>query len=183
MPTPAKTTNDDIVNAARALIEEEGPDFSVATLAAHVGIRAPSLYKRFENREAILGAVELQVIAELGQVIAKPIARKSSAPLAAAARAYRKFAKANPCAYALLFATGSSGSKETQAARAASLAPVLDFFRETGSKTDPLSAARYVTTLLHGFVSMELAGAFYMGGSVDAAFEDALQMMQRGVGD
>ena len=189
MPTPAKTTNEDIVHAARALIEDEGSDFSVAALATRVGIRAPSLYKRFDNRAAILAAVECQVITELGQVIARALNRKSDAPFAAAAKAYRKFAKANPRAYTLLFAadinTGESADSnidEIQQARTAALAPLLEQLEKMKSVEDPLSAARFVTTLLHGFITMELAGAFHMGGSVDAAFEDAVERMERGLG-
>lgn len=175
MPTPAKTTNQDIVAAARRLLEAEGDDFSMATLAEQVGIRAPSLYKRFRDRAAILAAVEEVVIKELGEVLARALKRKSQSPLSSAAHAYRKFAKANPRSYPLMFARSASFDDSVQTARQMALAPILVFLEESTDASDALSAARFLTAFLHGFVSMEIAGAFRLGGDVDQAFDDGLQ--------
>jgi Tetracyclin repressor-like, C-terminal domain len=44
-----------------------------------------------------------------------------------------------------------------------------------------MSAARLLMAFLHGFVSMELAGAFRLGGSVDDAFAFALDAILAGL--
>ncbi|NYF58372.1 TetR/AcrR family transcriptional regulator C-terminal domain-containing protein [Micromonospora purpureochromogenes] len=60
MPRPRQPvlTRDRIVTAALALIDADGlAAFSTRRLAAALGVRGPSLYNHFANREAILDAV------------------------------------------------------------------------------------------------------------------------------
>lgn len=181
MPTPPRTDNDAIIKAAHALIETEGPAFSVAALASAVGIKAPSLYKRFTDKAAILAAVEARVITELGETIAAALDEDTEEPVITAARAYRTFALENPGGYGLLFSAEASDEPEVHARRIEALAPILWLLRPATAKLDALPAARFATAFLHGFVTMEIAGAFRMGGDVEVAFEDSLRRLLRGL--
>ena len=72
-------TDAQVVKAARRLVEREGRDgFSKNDVAASVGIRAPSLYGRFKDRASLLGAVELQVCAELTVLLGKAVIANDS---------------------------------------------------------------------------------------------------------
>jgi hypothetical protein len=51
------------------------------------------------------------------------------------------------------------------------VAPVLRVAAELAGPEHALEAARTVTAWANGFISMELAGAFNLGGDVDRAFE------------
>ena len=91
MPAHPKTTDSQIVNAARRLVESQGRDgFSMNEVAAAVGIRAPSLYGRFKDRASLLAAVELELYAELTAVLGSVIVDEApEATLMAQAHAMR----------------------------------------------------------------------------------------------
>ena len=185
MPTPPKTSNAGIVQAARDLIAERGLDaLTVQSVAERVGVRGPSLYKHFADRAALLRAVERSVVADL-EVVMKAAAESSRDPnddpatLRAMADAYRQFAKSSPSAYSLIFAL-HAGDEATETARRNALAPALE--RLQSWLRDPGTAflrARALTAYLHGFVSMEAAGAFRFGGSIDEAFHAGLDILLR----
>ena len=60
-------------------------------------------------------------------------------------------------------------------------APVIDAARALVGENDALAAARLLTAWATGFISMELAGAFRMGGDLDEAFEYGLERLRAGL--
>ncbi|MGO9983887.1 MAG: TetR/AcrR family transcriptional regulator [Rhodomicrobium sp.] len=169
--------------AALALINETGAaELSMLAVAKRVGVRGPSLYKHFADRAALLRAVETQLFQELGASLAKASSESREGEAAKRmAYAYRDFARRNPGAYALMF---TSGLPEEQAAsiRRAAAQPVLDLLcRRLGDANAALSGARAFTAFCHGFVSMELAGAFRLGGDIEAAFAEGVEVLLAGI--
>ena len=61
--------------------------------------------------------------------------------------------------------------------------PVLRAAGEAVGPDEALDAARLLTAWATGFVSMELAGAFRLGGDVDQAFEFGLTRLERALTD
>ena len=183
MPALPKTTDAEIIGAARRLLESRGPSgFSMNDVAGAVGVRAPSLYGRFADRSTLVNAVELELWRELGRRLATAATgRDPIAVLTAQARAYRAFAKANPEGYALLYRIDADRSEVGTAARAAAVAATMPALVALVGERDALAAARIVTPFLHGFVSMEIAGAFRLGGGLDAAFERSVATILRGM--
>ncbi|MBD7956363.1 TetR/AcrR family transcriptional regulator [Microbacterium sp. Sa4CUA7] len=169
MPTPERTTLPAIVAAARDLLEEGGPTkVSMQAVAERVGVRAPSLYKRVRDRDALLQLVAEATVDDLGTALAA-----SDHTLAGLARAYRSFAHTHPEGFRHLYASSPDLAPLQRAS-----APVLQAAREAVGEQRALDAARFVTAWATGFVSMELAGAFRLGGDVDAAFEYGLTQLQ-----
>lgn len=183
MPSPPKTTQSEIANAARRLLELRGRDaFSMSDVAAAIGVRAPSLYGHFENRAALIAAVELMLWQELRLALVEAAGpRDPFRTLIAQAKAYRTFARANPRGYALLFDANAPHSKAGVDARAAALAPAWPAFAALTGEENALAAARVLTPFLHGFVSMELSHAFRLGGGLDAAFEHGVRTIVEGL--
>jgi AcrR family transcriptional regulator len=183
MPAKPKTSRSGIVSAALELIDEAGADaLSMLAVAERTGVRGPSLYKHFPSRAALLGAVETQLFSELGANLAEA-SMKAPADEAAKrmASAYRAFAKRHPRAYGLMFVSALS-AEEAAAASQAAAKPVLDLlYAEFGDADAALFAARSLTAFCHGFVSMELAGAFRLGGSIDAAFAEGVETILAGI--
>ncbi len=154
------------------VIGEDGVDgLTVSRLANRLGIKAPSLYKRFSGRDAILAEVERKVFAMLGAALER--SRKEADPamsLLAACRAHRAFAKKHVRLYPLLFSQTRLNDKEAQEVRYQAADSILKIFQD--DKPDvALKKARTMTAFVHGFVSIEIASGFQMGGDVDAAFD------------
>jgi len=90
------------------------------------------------------------------------------------AHLYRKFAKKNPRAYALIFSETLAAREDVLAARQAAAEPFLTLLTPAVGKETALPAARMLVSYLHGFLSMELAKTFRFGGSVPDAFQFGL---------
>ncbi|CAD5995505.1 TetR/AcrR family transcriptional regulator [Agreia sp. COWG] len=161
MPTPTRTSRDAIVLAGLEILEDSGPDgLSMRAVADRVGVKAPSLYKHVTDRGALL-----QLVAE---ATADAVASKlgDADDLAGVARAFRAFAVSRPEGFRLML----SGTTPTEFSARTS-APLLRVAAGLAGEAHALAAARLITAWLTGFVTMELAGAFQLGGDVDEAFE------------
>lgn len=184
MPTPDRTSLAAIVAAGREILEHAGPSgLTMQAVATKVGVRAPSLYKRVKNRDALLVAVAEATIDELAEHLTAAAAHTdlaaadgTSETLIALARAYRDYAHAQPEAFRLMFTASAPLDALERAA-----APVLGVARELVGDAESLNAARLVTAWMTGFLQMELAGAFRLGGDVDEAFEYGLDRLLGGL--
>ncbi len=184
-PAQARTSQPAIIAAARDLLEEGGLDaVSMAGVAERVGIRAPSLYHRFNDRADLLVAVATDVALDLRRVLADAVVGAGADPakgLDALAVAYRSFALATPRASALLFAPAVPGVAPTPEAQAEAAKPVVDVAQTIVGPARALAAARVLTAFAYGFVSMESAGAFRFGGDVDEAYRLGIAVLRSGL--
>jgi AcrR family transcriptional regulator len=177
MPTPARTSRDAIVAAGLAILDARGLEgLTMQAVASAVGVRAPSLYKHVRDRGDLVRLVMNEVARELS--ITVDAAATSGDPrrdLAAIARAFRAFAHARPRAYGLIFGPLPESWRMDSAALADATQALVRVTAELAGEDRALDAARLVTAWAHGFVSMELSGAFQMGGSVDGAFDYGIE--------
>lgn len=172
MPTPERTSLDEIVRAGRDLIESGGSSrLTMQAVADRVGVRAPSLYKRVRDREALLLLAAQATAAELADRL-----EASDGSLAGLARAYRAFAHERPEGFRLLFSLDGAVVSLDRVS-----ASVLALGRDLVGEDHALEAARLITAWATGFIDMELAGAFRLGGDVEEAFEFGLQRLQLGL--
>lgn len=179
MPTPPKTSAAQIVCVAHDLIAEWGIEaLTMQAVADKVGVRGPSLYKHFADRSDLLRAVERAVVADLQRVLtAAARSPDDQIALRSMAAAYRRFAKKSPSKYALIFALHTD-DEETETARRQALEPALKRLQNwLGDPGLAFVRARVLTSFLHGFVSMEAAGAFRFGGSIDEAFGAGIDLL------
>jgi AcrR family transcriptional regulator len=173
VPTPEKTSFARIVAAGRELLESEGPQgLTMQKVAAHVGVRAPSLYKHVAHRAALLDAVAEATVDDLAGQLAR-----TDGSLPALARRYRAFCAAHPEGFRLVI--HSAHAPHAALARAAE--PLIEAARALAGEEDSLHAARFATAWLTGFISMELSESFRLGGDVDGAFAYGLEAMRRGL--
>ncbi len=185
-PAPARTSRAAIIAAARDLLEDGGLEaVSMAGIAERVGVRAPSLYKHFGDRSELLAAVATAAALDLARTMARAVEQSAadpSAQLHALADAYRSFALATPRSAALLFAAVVPGATPSAESQAEAARPLLRVTESIVGPSKALEAARVLTAFVHGFTSMETAGAFRFGGDVDAAYRFGITVLVAGLG-
>jgi AcrR family transcriptional regulator len=174
MPAHSQTSTAAIVAAGRRLLEERGLDaLTMRDVADAVGVRAPSLYKRVRGRADLVRLFLEDVADELTSVL--DAAAGSGDPVAdvrAMAAAYRAFAHSNPVAYALTYAPQAVPGATRRSVR--STATFLRVVAELAGQRHALPAARTIVAWANGFITMELAGTFRLGGDVEQAWDFGL---------
>ena len=172
VPTPPRTSLDAIVDAGRAILETRGlAGLTMQSVAQSVGVKAPSLYKHVADRDALVRLVADAAATELAGLLGTDLDERT-APLTQLAHGLRAWATAHPEAYRLVFS--GHGSAEVAAATSG---PVLAIAQALAGDEDALAAARMITAWATGFISMELAGAFQLGGDVDDAFTYGIERL------
>jgi AcrR family transcriptional regulator len=182
-PAPARTSTDAIVAAARRILETDGLQaVTMRSVADAVGVKGPSLYKRVPDRAALLRAVMDGVVEDLARTMARAIETGDPrADLRSAAIAYRDFVHRNPNGYRLLFADLPSEATTDAAGLAALGGPVVRAMSRLAGPTEALEGARTFVAWAHGFVTMELAGGFRLGGDLEAAYAFGISAILAGV--
>jgi AcrR family transcriptional regulator len=184
-PAPARTSRDAILSAARSLLEEGGLDaVTMSAVGERVGVRGPSLYKHVPNRAALIRAIAEAVTEDLARALrAAAAGGDPRSDLHEAATAYRTFVHANPNGYGLLFAHLAPELQPDPVSVAEVGRPLVDAMSRLVDPDEALAAARTVAAWAHGFVSMELAGAFRLGGDLDVAYESGIATILAGVSE
>ena len=169
MPTPDRTSLQQIVDAARDLLERDGlAGLTMQAVAQAVGVRAPSLYKRVAGRDELVRLVAEATIVEL---TARAEQGRTAAEIATALRA---FAHEHPAGYSLVFSPETRLSMELITAASA---PILRVATELAGPDDALEAARTLTAWANGFIGMELSGGFNLGGDLERAWNYGLERL------
>ena len=180
MPTPAKTSREELALIARQLVETGGPDeLTLGAVATAAGIKAPSLYKHFTDRAALLKAVEIGVLRELeGYLRNWTRGDTPKSRLKAMARAYRRFGNDLPNRYRVIYSGNAFIDPEIREACLVSSQPLFEELRAAGIAEERiLPLSRTMVPFLHGFVLMEIGNAFNLGGDVEEAFETGLEVI------
>jgi AcrR family transcriptional regulator len=174
MPAHSQTSTAAIVAAGRRLLEERGMDaLTMQEVAVAVGVRAPSLYKRVRGRSDLLRLILEDATDDLTSAL--DTAASSGDPvsdLRAMAWAYRRFARSNPVVYTLMYTPHAMPGATERSVR--SSATLLRVIAEVAGPVHALPAARTIVAWANGFITMELAGAFRLGGDVDMAWDFGL---------
>ena len=184
-PAPARTSTDAIVAAARRILEADGLSaVTMGSVAEAVGVRGPSLYKRVPDRAALLRAVADAVVADLSRTMSR--ATSSGEPavdLRRVATEYRAFVRHNPNGYQLLFSALPAGATPDPDSLASLGEPIVRAMTGLAGSAVALEGARTMVAWAHGFVSMELAGGFRLGGDLEAAYAFGIEAILAGVSE
>jgi AcrR family transcriptional regulator len=173
-------TRERLLRCARDLYLEEGPSrLSLREVARRAGVSAPAVYRHFDGKGALLGAVCSEGFRLFGSYLMRAL--REGTPMARLRKSgllYLHFALENPRDYRVIFMTALD---EPGPAKGAADAPptfqfIVDRAREcmdSGdlARHDPTEVAAVIWAHVHGLVSLRLSGHMAPVGD-DAAFED-----------
>lgn len=174
-PTVPSTRRQQIVEAARRLLEEQGPAaLSMRNVAAEIGIRAPSLYEHVTDKRALESAIIADALTEHGLAQSKALeSEPGDDPLMGMAMRYRDWALTHPHLYRLIYSRDLDRSDPAvaEAERIAAI-PIRSL---TGGD---IPASRAIWSFAHGMVSLELADRFPPDTDVDELWVRGMAAMK-----
>jgi AcrR family transcriptional regulator len=174
-----------VVALAVAIADRDGLEaVTLARVAAEAGVRPPSLYNHVAGREDLVRAIALTGVRELGAAMqAAAVGRAGDDALAAAARAYRDYARAHPGRYAAAMRAPTAGDEALEAAAAETVETVAKLLHAWALPEDEMvHAVRAVRSGLHGFVTLEAGGGFGLPVDREASFDRLVAALAAGLG-
>jgi AcrR family transcriptional regulator len=173
-----------VVEAAVKLIDEEGIEqLSLGRLAERLGVRTPSLYNHVAGLPGLKHDLTLYCLHDLLDLILRSTVGKSRAEaIFALADAYRAYAREAPGRYALTVQAPDPGDQEVQALAQ----QLVDVVRAVLapyrlSEEVAIHAIRGLRSIVHGFISLEVAGGFAMPVDLDASFHWLINLFITGL--
>jgi len=173
-----------VVEAAVKLIDEEGIEqLSLGRLAERLGVRTPSLYNHVAGLPGLKHDLTLYCLHDLLDLILRSTVGKSRAEaIFALADAYRAYAREAPGRYALTVQAPDPGDQEVQALAQ----QLVDVVRAVLapyrlSEEEAIHAIRGLRSIVHGFISLEVAGGFAMPVDLDASFHWLINLFISGL--
>jgi AcrR family transcriptional regulator len=173
LSTTRTTRAQEIVAAARELLEEEGADaLSMRRLADRLGIRAPSIYKHLPDKRALENALISAGFEEMASAF-EDATRDADDPVEAVAATYREFARRHPHLYRLMTERPLDRANLVPGAEDRAARPVYEAFGR-----DP-DVARAAWAFAHGMTILELNDRFPPDADLDAAWRRGLDAFRR----
>ncbi len=156
---------DAILSAAVQLVERgEADGLSLRAVAASLGVKAPSLYRYFQDK----GALELAVAEEALRRMHGELEPPSAVPeprvrLLATANAYLRFAREHYALYSYVFQGRVREAYDSSEGKAV-WKMLLEAVSGLSGKPDDTASTVAIWSFLHGYATLEYAGGFGTSG-------------------
>jgi AcrR family transcriptional regulator len=173
-----------VVRAAAALADANGVEApTLGELAAHLGVRTPSLYNHIAGLDGLRRDLALLGVRELNARLSRAaIGKAGDAAIAAFADAYRAFAHAQPGLYAATQRAPGPDDSELHAAANEAVETIVAVLAAYGLEgDDAVHTVRALRSFLHGFVSLEAGGGFGLPLNLDESFRRLLRIFIDGL--
>jgi AcrR family transcriptional regulator len=155
-----------IVEVARRILDEQGPEaMSMRTIAAELGVRAPSLYKHLPDKAALEDAIKASILNEMADIAGPAVVDAFAAgedALAVLFGVYRDYALAHPNLYRLNMGGPLDDGPLVRWAEQRTAWPVYEASGRVGI------AGLAVWAFIHGMVDLELKDRLPPGYDMDA---------------
>jgi AcrR family transcriptional regulator len=186
--TPSNKIGPEVLRAALAILDEEGPDgFTVRAIAQRADVAPMAIYNHFEGVNGVLEALWIEGFDKLRQAITFDSLEPSN-DLLNAGRAYRRFALENRGHYTVMFMHRFRNFEPSLAASHVA-AQTYETLVENVERCQRITlfsgyaardAAQVIWSACHGYVSLELLGINFAADR-DATFELLLATLDSGL--
>ena len=173
-----------VVDAAEKLADADGLEaLSLAAVAEHVGVRAPSLYVHIGGLDDLRRRLAIRGARRLAAALQKAaVGRARDDALGAVAQAYRAYASDHPGTYAALQRAPQPDDAKARAAAAEAVDVFVAMLRGYCiEEDDAIHATRIIRAALHGFVSLEAGQGFGLPLDVDETFGRLTAVLAQGL--
>jgi AcrR family transcriptional regulator len=167
-----------IVAAAAELADAAGFDeITMASLAAKLGVRSPSLYNHVDGLSALRTELALFGLEKLYAALAEALGDKAGdEALHALAVAYISFGRRHPGVYALTLRSPDKDNTEYMELADKLVGLLVQTLQDyEADRERAIHFVRGFRSLLHGFVSIERQGGFGMAQAIDDSVRLVLQ--------
>jgi AcrR family transcriptional regulator len=172
MPYPQKLSEQQILDEAARLVDEEGLDsLSTRILAKRLNARAPSLYRYFPDKESLVRAVSGKFLAELAEAVGQ------HDNLTGMARAYWSYGLQYPNRYAIVVCDSPENVQPPTAEKFRVTEPLHELATRLAHDR-PLVVARMLWSYLHGAVSLRLMWPTREGLDPEDAFATGIRAFE-----
>jgi AcrR family transcriptional regulator len=169
---------DAVVDAAIDLLDRSGTEPTLAAVAAHTGVAAPSLYKHVRNLAELRRLVGLRVLEDVSEQLNSAILGLSGdQAVAALMHAWRDYARQYPHRYAAMPLQPLTDPFFAPAAPRlmASMLAVVRFYGFSDAAA--IHAVRRLRATVHGFAVLDGQGGFGLDQDVDVSFQQLVDMV------
>jgi AcrR family transcriptional regulator len=166
-----------ILEAATELANQHGLEhLSMATLAARLGVRAPTLYHHVAGMAGLRRALALQGIALLREQVGQAIMGVSGeAAVLALAHALRRFAYEHPGLYqAVQYAPVGEDMEWLEQAQQIVAVMVRSLDAYGLDEAQARQVVRMLRSMVHGCLELERVGGFGVPGAAEQTFEQLM---------
>ena len=172
---------DRVAKEALVLVDEEGIGaLSIASLAARLGVKRPSLYNHLSSMEGLRDSLRVIVTGEIASAVETAAPREGREGLIAAMRALREYVVRHPRRIPLLLEDAEDATGELREASDRLLRRVMELLASYGLEgAGAVHAARLLRALWIGFALIETSGGYAMDVPVEESFTFAVEAMHR----
>jgi AcrR family transcriptional regulator len=177
---PRAGLSEDRVVEEAELMSDEGEPVTLAVLARRVGVQVPSLYKHVASLDDLRRLMSIRARTEFATLLERATVGKAGADaVAALAYAYRDWAVQHPGRYQTTLRAPNPDDEADMTASARAVQVVFDALSAFGlDDDDAIDATRLTRSTLHGFVTLNAAGAFALG-DLDRTFARVIVVLQQ----
>lgn len=174
-----------VVEAAAKLVDEEGVEqLSLGRLAEKLGIRAPSLYNHVAGLPGLRHDLAVYSARDLlGHLTRASVGTARDEAILALADAYRAYARSYPGRYSLTLQAPRADDQQMEALAVELVDLMRAVLRPYNlGEENTIHAIRSLRSIVHGFVSLEVAGGFAMPVNLDESFHWLINLFIAGLG-